>query len=114
MDSQHALALLMGNRELYARLLKGFVREYAQSGRRMAELIAAGAAEDAAALAHSIKGLAANLGGERLGKASLELESAIRASEPARIPDSLEFFEHAVKEFLRLAERTAEEVEGEI
>lgn len=112
MDSQHALVLLMGNKELYARLLKGFVREYGTSGRRMGELIAAGAAEDAAILAHSIKGLAANLGGERLSKASLELEAALRATDLIRITAAVELFEHAVSEFSQLAERTAEEVAG--
>jgi PAS domain S-box-containing protein len=111
MDSRHALVLLMGNRKLYARLLKGFLREYEQSGHRMGELIASGAIGDAVILAHSIKGLAANLGGEKLSRASLELESALRASDFTRISVASELFEQAVREFSLLAERTAEEME---
>jgi len=110
MDSQHALELLMGNRELYARLLKGFLREYEQSGSRMGELIASGATGDAVILAHSIKGLAANLGGEKLSRASLELESALRASDSMLIPPAFEVFEQAVREFSLRAEQTAEEM----
>ncbi|MBI4805324.1 MAG: response regulator [Desulfovibrio sp.] len=110
MDSRHALALLMGNRELYARLLTGFLREYEESGQLMDELITSGATGDAVVLAHSIKGLAANLGGEKLSRASLELESALRESDTTRIPPALEAFKHAVREFSLHAQQTAEEM----
>lgn len=113
LDRERALALLMGNRDLYRRLLEGFVREYAQSGSRIREL-AGEQSEDAVALAHSVKGLAANLGGERLRVAAFRLESILRGGEAAPLPEALDAFEAALREFTRLADQAAGELAGEV
>lgn len=109
LDKERALALLLGNAGLYARLLSGFASEYAQAGRHMRDLVTGGKAREGAILAHSIKGLAANLGGGRLHAAALDLEGALGAGQtPPRA--MLDGFEAALDEFLTLAVRTAAEL----
>jgi len=103
LDIQRALKLLMNNTALYGRLLLGFVREYGQAARGMRELMDAGNTEDAVVLAHSIKGLAANLGGERLRMASLALELGLRQNDPEKTGRLVEDFTEELDRFLALA-----------
>jgi PAS domain S-box-containing protein len=111
LDAQAALSLLMGNKSLYVRLLDGFTREYTQTGANMRRLVDAGRLDEAGVLAHSIKGLAANLGGERLRLAALKLEEALDSGAPV-LPACLEDFVLALDEFSSLAARTAVEMSG--
>jgi sensor domain CHASE-containing protein/CheY-like chemotaxis protein len=111
LDKDRALAMLLGNAGLYARLLSGFAGEYAQAGSLMRGLVSDGKLKEGGVLAHSIKGLAANLGGGRLHAAALDLESALgegRAPSQA----ALGGFEDALDEFLNLARQTAAELAG--
>jgi len=109
LDAQAALSLLMGNKSLYVRLLEGFTREYTQTGANMRRLVDGGRLDEAGVLAHSIKGLAANLGGERLRLAALKLEEALGSGSPL-LPACLEDFVLALDEFSSLAARTAGEM----
>lgn len=103
LDKVFALRLLMGNAALYGRLLSGFVREYGQAGPDMRRLLAEGRADLAMTMAHSIKGLSANLGGQRLGEASLALEETLRQGGVHGAGVELEAFELALEEFLGCA-----------
>jgi PAS domain S-box-containing protein len=112
LDSPRALSLLLGNRELYGRLLAGFVREYAQAGENVRRFVEDGRLSDAVVLAHSIKGLAANLGGERLHRAALRLEKSLASGDADLMPPCLETFVLALDEFAAQAAHSAEEMSG--
>ncbi|MFZ5425663.1 MAG: PAS domain S-box protein [Thermodesulfobacteriota bacterium] len=103
LDTRRALRLLMNNEELYGRLLLGFVREYGDAPGRMRELLESGDIEEAVVLAHSIKGLAANLGGEKLRLASLALEIGLRQDDPGKTLRLAGDFSAELARFLALA-----------
>ncbi|WP_243439617.1 PAS domain-containing sensor histidine kinase [Fundidesulfovibrio soli] len=109
-----ALAMLMGNAGLYARLLGGFAREYSRTGAELAGMVARGRIQEARALVHSIKGLSANLGGERLHASSRGLEEALASADdgtacPVAEPLLLDF-EAELDAFLKAAGETAAEL----
>jgi HPt (histidine-containing phosphotransfer) domain-containing protein len=83
LDARAGLSNVAGNRELYLRLLDRFAKNYRNSGvelraalQRMAH--DAAAHEEAMRLAHTAKGVAANLGARVLAAVAGELESAIK------------------------------------
>ena len=86
-DLKEGLARCTGNRGFYARLLKEFRQEYRDAGIRLGELIAAGEVEVARRLAHTIKGVAGNLGMVNLASTASELEISIQ--KQINIPVSL-------------------------
>jgi CheY-like chemotaxis protein len=82
-DAQAGLANVVGNRELYLRLLDRFARNYRNSGLELRDALKrmahdASAHEEAVRLAHTAKGVAANLGASALATVAGELESAIK------------------------------------
>jgi PAS domain S-box-containing protein len=103
LNSAKALTLLLGNTALYARLLGGFTCEYGDAAARMRELVDEGRMSEGAILAHSIKGLAANLGGEILASAAFALEIALREGDAQKGRDLLPAFIASLEEFSALA-----------
>lgn len=99
LNSAQALGLLMGNQTLYARLLAGFVREYEAAASSLAGLLAGGRTGEAEVLAHSVKGLAANLGGEQLAEAARVLEERLRAAGDSGREEALAAFSQALERF---------------
>ncbi len=71
-----------GNEALYLDLLRRFAAKYRNSHKELPELLNAYETESAARLAHTIKGVAANLGATRLANQAKDIESAILANEP--------------------------------
>ncbi|WP_320042434.1 transporter substrate-binding domain-containing protein [uncultured Desulfobacter sp.] len=81
---RHALSRLDKNEELYLDLLEKFKQNYAYADRELRDLIENGQDADARRLAHSIKGVAGNVGMTDLQAAAAELEAAFcdkRSSE---------------------------------
>ena len=76
------LARVGGNVDLYVSLLKDLARDYADCHTQLGELLGAGATQEAAALAHKLKGIANNLGVVGVGTQAAALESALRSAEP--------------------------------
>ncbi len=72
------LARLGGNRQLYVKLLGQFRTSHADTVDKIKEAIADGDQRTAARLAHTVKGVAANLGADWLAMASAKLESALK------------------------------------
>ena len=107
LDTSRALALLMGNKDFYARLLGGFVREYSECVSIVRLLLDEGKTEDAAMFAHSVKGLAANLGGDILAAAALELEESLLEGGEHRKMRAFEGFAASLAEFIGLARAEA-------
>ncbi|MDR2727452.1 MAG: response regulator, partial [Deltaproteobacteria bacterium] len=82
-DAQAGLSNVAGNRELYLRLLDRFAKNYRNSGAELRDALQrmerdASAHEEAVRLAHTAKGVAANLGARALAAIAGELESAIK------------------------------------
>jgi HPt (histidine-containing phosphotransfer) domain-containing protein len=82
-DAQAGLSNVAGNRELYLRLLDRFAKNYRNSGVELRDALQrmerdASAHEEAVRLAHTAKGVAANLGARALAAIAGELESAIK------------------------------------
>ena len=86
LDVQAGLSNVAGNRELYLRLLDRFAKHYSRSGAELRDTVQrmeydASAYEEAVRLAHTAKGVAANLGAHALAAVAGELESAIKRNE---------------------------------
>lgn len=112
LDSVHALELLMGNQRLYARLLAGFVREYENTASTLDEHLSEGRTVDAMMLAHSVKGLAANLGGQQLAEAARVLEQALLDEGHTGRDAVLKDFSEALERFTAQARAEAERMGG--
>jgi two-component system sensor histidine kinase/response regulator len=80
-DVEGALKRVAGNRRLFLGLLKSFAEQQAGAARAVRDALAAGDADLARREAHTVKGVAANLGIEALRAAAADLERAIGAGE---------------------------------
>jgi HPt (histidine-containing phosphotransfer) domain-containing protein len=76
-----ALGRLMNNKKLYAKLLGKFEVEYAAFDEKVKVALDADNFEDGVHLAHTMKGLAGNLGAEDLQAVSKDLELLFKAGE---------------------------------
>jgi two-component system sensor histidine kinase/response regulator len=77
LDVKGGLARVAGNRKLYLKLLREFAEEQAQVPGQIAKALAAGDSAFPERLAHSLKGVAGNLGAGAVQKAAGALEKAI-------------------------------------
>jgi two-component system sensor histidine kinase/response regulator len=96
LDVAGALARLRGNQDLYHRLLHDFIRDFADAPERFRALQAKGEAQQAAALAHTLAGLAGTLGARDMAQAASLLETAARLGEPERCPEPLALIARAL------------------
>jgi PAS domain S-box-containing protein len=76
-DMADALNRLGGNRTLLDRVYFDFCRQYADAGAELEHLLASGGKDEAAALAHAIKGVAGNIGAMRIYEAAKTLEAQL-------------------------------------
>lgn len=92
------LAVVGGNKVLYNELLARFVKHYGHSTTQLRELLDSGDYRGAARLAHTVKGVAANLGVELVTELTKKMESSL----PEVPPDDhlLRRFEVAMDEAL--------------
>ena len=75
-----------GNRKLYLKLLRQFSIEQANAPAEIAALLAAGDTAAAERAAHTVRGVAANLGADAVRAAAGELEKTLsQAGEPAQL-----------------------------
>jgi two-component system sensor histidine kinase/response regulator len=77
-DLADGLARVGGNRKLYLRLLRQFATGQANAATEVAGQLAAGDLPTAERSAHTIKGVAGNLGAKELQAAAAELEKSVR------------------------------------
>lgn len=77
-DMDEGLTRIGGNKKLYRSLLVKFRNEYHQADHEIISLLDQKKMDDARRLAHSIKGVAGNLGARLLYAAGAELEEAIQ------------------------------------
>jgi len=86
-DCATAIARLGGNKALHARLLRRFAEDQGNFIDRLQAAQARGAINEMILLAHTLRGLAGNIGADRLGKLAGELEHCLKQQpgEGARI-----------------------------
>ncbi|WP_421901805.1 PAS domain S-box protein [Maridesulfovibrio sp.] len=90
-DIQSGLMRVNNNRKLYRELLVKVHDNYAQSGNEVESLIANEHPDDAQILAHTIKGLAGNIGAGELQEAAAVVEGALKSGDPAGAEDLARF-----------------------
>jgi two-component system, sensor histidine kinase and response regulator len=100
-DLVQSLELLGGNALLFIRLAIQFGEQFGQAAQTLGELLEHGDLGAAAALVHSIKGAAGNLGATSLHQAAAALEPALHAGES---PD-ISTFEACLQELLTSVEQ---------
>jgi len=83
LDTADGLLRVAGNRSLYLRLLRQFVTQQAEAPASIAEALSAGDRAMAERLAHTVKGVAGNLGAGPVQAAAGALEHAIAAGVDA-------------------------------
>jgi two-component system sensor histidine kinase/response regulator len=82
LDTKDGLTRIAGNRKLYLKLLRMFVDEQGQALEQIAGSLAKGEASVAERLAHTLKGVAGNIGAKAVQTAAGSLEKAIRDKLP--------------------------------
>ena len=88
LDSADGLLRVAGNRKLYLKLLRQFSVEQADAPQQIAELLKAGDRATAERTAHTVKGVAANLGARAVQGAAGELEKALNeAADSVRLEE---------------------------
>ena len=92
------LATVGGNHDLYRELLLRFVDHYGDSARELRGLLACGDLRGAARLAHTVKGVAANLGVERVCRLTRRMENALPITPPSE--SLMDEFEESMNEVL--------------
>ena len=80
LDVNAGLRRVNGNRSLYARLLRQFYRNYENFAEEFSNALTAGEHETAKRLAHTLKGVAANIGADVVAQAAAAVEKALRDS----------------------------------
>jgi len=91
LNAEKGIARWAGQREAYQRALRRFAHDYEGAERELRSALAAGQHAACAALAHRLRGAAANLGMEQLADALWRLETGLQAPDGrATLPDLLE------------------------
>jgi CheY-like chemotaxis protein len=82
LDVRDGLMRTRGRLGLYENLLRQFAAGFRGFGDEVRRLVGSGKADEAAAQAHSLRGVASNLGATRTAACATELEAALRRDEP--------------------------------
>ncbi len=85
LDVPLGLRQALGRDALYLSLLSKFVASYSNAPLRLAGVIAGSDWASAERMAHTLKGVAAQIGAGELGSIASQLEAAIRARQPAAV-----------------------------
>ena len=103
-DVAGALTRLMNNKKLYTKLLTRFEKEYSEYDKLIRGVLESGNYEEAMLHSHTMKGLAGNLGAERLRTVSQEVETLCKNRA------ELQEFEPHLAEFSKELERAVQAV----
>ncbi len=95
-DPADGLARLGGNRTLYVKLLSSFREGQADAPARIRDALAEGDRASATRIAHTVHGVAANLGAQHLAVAAADLEQALSAAGSAAA-DQMAHFAQALE-----------------
>jgi two-component system, sensor histidine kinase and response regulator len=104
-DVPAALARMVGNRQLFIKLLMAFTRNYLRVDQQIREAVSQGDLELALRITHTLKGVAGNLSATDIFKSAQELESALRLDQKSLIEDGLQNLSQAMKIVTKSAEQ---------
>ena len=82
LDLKEGLARVAGDRALYLRLLRRFPELHGACDQHIRDLLAQGKLHDAVREAHTVKGLAGQMGARDLYQAACRLEAALKSASP--------------------------------
>jgi two-component system sensor histidine kinase/response regulator len=82
LDTDNGLKRAGGNRKLYLRLLRQFLSQHGNAATEIADALRSGNSSTSERLAHTVRGVAANLGAPVIEKIAGSLENAIHAKLP--------------------------------
>ncbi len=103
LDTKDGLGRVAGNRKLYLKLLRQFLDQQATAPAQIAEALKRNDASTAERLAHTVKGVAGNLGAGRIQQIAGRLEKAIGTKPaPTDLTSILREFESDMKDFVTL------------
>ena len=108
-DVKSGLSKVSGNRKLYRKLLTQFRAKYLETPDQIRREVSEKMMEDATRTAHTVKGVAANLGAADLSKASGEVERALKGG----VEDVEELLERMAAELEIVAKSLADILPGE-
>jgi len=117
LDREGGLRRTAGNEELYHRLLSSLANTQADAADQVAAALNGQDAPTARRIAHTVKGVAANLGATALAEAASRLENTLQAGHPSA--DDLDHFRSTLGETVALIRalpstgRTLVEIHGE-
>ena len=101
-DTDDGLSRMMGRKEAYLNLLRKFAAHCRDAAAQCRSAVDGGDVETAARVAHTLKGLAGQIGAHALQTAASQLEAGLRPSaEPRTVPMLLEGFERALDAVMR-------------
>ncbi len=89
LDTARGLASAGNKPDLYRSLLDQFAREFGDAANRLEAAFAAADADKARFLAHSLRGVAGNLGATEVAQAAADMEQALKAGDTARARSGL-------------------------
>jgi two-component system, sensor histidine kinase and response regulator len=89
LDVAEGLRRMMGKREMYTRLLRGFVSDQAAVPAEIRASLAGNRQSDAERAAHTLKGLAGTIGAAGLSRQAGDVERAIRSAAPPEEVETL-------------------------
>ncbi len=96
-DLAQGLGRINNNKKLYKTLLLKVKRDYADAAEQIARLIENNVLEEACRLAHSIKGVAGNLGAGKLQEASARIEARLKSDSGPALPGKEEMERFALE-----------------
>ncbi|MBF0167224.1 MAG: PAS-domain containing protein [Alphaproteobacteria bacterium] len=91
-----ALKRLSGNKDLLIKLLADFVRDYRNVAGELSHLLAQASTREAERLAHTLKGVAANLGAQEIQELADHIEKAALSGQPEAAADHLSKLAEAI------------------
>lgn len=104
LDTRGGVLRVAGRVESYVRLLRDFSRNHHDELDKVSEAFELDDMETARQMAHSLKGVAGNVGAVELYELMIDLEKALRDNERAQIPSLLEKARAAMKKVLTAIE----------
>ncbi|MHC4984149.1 MAG: 7TM diverse intracellular signaling domain-containing protein, partial [Planctomycetota bacterium] len=110
-----ALERVGGNRKLLRRLLVKFASTYQRTAGEVSAALDAGDGEGASRLAHTVKGLAGNIGAEEVFARAVELQAAIDNAVTGELQGRIEAFARALEQVVQAVDAlpaAQDEVEG--
>lgn len=99
LDFAAGLARVRHNQALYRRLLEQFVATQADAATRIEQALIAGRLEEAELIAHTVKGVAGNIGAAAIYSLAQQLETAVASGDAAGYESALSAFGPSLTDF---------------